>query len=366
MLRDDAVGDFLTREDYHGHARAGIGGGSAEEESLVFGTHLGCFEAAVRFPIGDDSVDRSLVGAIHALDVIGKEDVFGDDVFAEILEAGAFHLFENAMVEGEVIFARERFAVLKGRNVGEDLDIVTTRRCLAGISAGGCNDVDGGVVRELLVIEDRAEVFVLVLTVKEIVMSQLRVGNFGPNMRDDPGAGGRELLEFLHEARSFAEEFFIAGNDFHIADHEVGFDLTAILEAKSGDGFSASGDFADIGIEMNSDAHFRHQFSKAFGQGIHPSTDIPESVVELDDRHHIHVAGRVERGRADILDEVFKDGAEFRVAQSLRNRFRHAGAIVQVSPELERVLLAKEIPKGVGAILKIGCGDDVGLRAGVF
>ena len=80
---DDAVGTLLAREHDHGHAAAGVGTATGEVEVFIASAGLGCFEAVVQFPIGDDTIDRSSIRPIHALNVDGGEQVLNDDALSQ-------------------------------------------------------------------------------------------------------------------------------------------------------------------------------------------------------------------------------------------------------------------------------------------
>ena len=47
----------------------------------------------------------------------------------------------------------------------------------------------------------------------------------------------------------------------------------------------------NIGIQVDGDAHFLHEFAEPFSEVIHAATDIPQSIVELDHGHEVHVSG---------------------------------------------------------------------------
>ena len=164
--------------------------------------------------------------------------------------------------------------------------------------------------------EDGLEVFVLVLGVEEIVVGELGEDAVGAEVEDDAGAGRGKLLELAGEGRRFVEEFFVGWDHFHIADDDVGGVDVAVGEADAGDGLAGFFDSLDIGAEVHCDVHFLHQLAEADGEVVHAAANIPETVVELDDRHEVHVAGGVERGGTDILDEVFEDEAHLGVAEA--------------------------------------------------
>ncbi len=313
---DNAVGAALSGEDHHGHTAAGVGAAAGEVEVAVFAGGLGSFEAVVLFPVGNDAVNRPLVRAIHALDVDGSEEIFGHDGVAQSGETAAFHLFDTAVFEGNVVLVSDAGVVFERGDVRKDFDVVASLRCFVGIGAGGGDDVEGGVVGELFFMEDGLEVFVLVLGVEEIVVGELGEDAIGAEVEDDTGAGRGKLLELAGEGRRFVEEFFVGRDHFHIADDDVGRVDGAVGEADAGDGLAGFFDGLDIGAEVHRDVHFLHQLAEADGEVVHAAADIPETVVELDDRHEVHVAGGVERGGADILDEVFEDEAHLGVAEA--------------------------------------------------
>lgn len=119
----------------------------------------------------------------------------------------------------------------------------------------------------------------------------------------------------------------------------------AVGEADAGDGLARFFDGLDIRAEVHRDVHFLHQFAEADGEVIHTTADIPETVVELDDRHEVHVAGGVERGGADILDKVFEDEAHLGVAKAFVNRLGHRVFIVDGAGEELQVVVFEELPK---------------------
>lgn len=144
---DDAVGTLLAREDDHGHTAAGVGTTTGKVEVFIAAARLGCFEAVVQFPIGDDTIDRSSIRPIHALNVDGGEQVFNHDALSEASQAAAFHLINAPVLEGNVVFVGDVGAVLQRWDMGQDLDVVTTLGGFAGIGACGSDDVKGGVLR---------------------------------------------------------------------------------------------------------------------------------------------------------------------------------------------------------------------------
>ena len=342
---DNTVGAVLPRENHHGHAAAGVGAAAGEVEVAVFAGGLGSFEAVVLFPIGDDAVNRTLVRAIHALDVDGSEEIFGHDGVAQSGETAAFHLVDTAVFEGNVVLVSDAGVVFERGDVRKDFDVVASLRCFAGIGAGGGDDVEGRVVGELLFMEDGLEVFVLVLGVEEIVVGELGKDAVGSEVEDDTGAGRGKLLELSGEGGWFVEEFFVGRDHFHIADDDVGGVDSIVGEADAGDGFAGFFDGPDIGAEVHRDVHFLHQLAEADGEVVHAAADIPETVVELDDRHEVHVAGGVECGGADILDEVFEDEAHLGVAEALVNRLGHRVFIVDGAGEELQVVVFEEFPK---------------------
>ena len=313
---DNAVGAALSGEDHHGHAAAGVGAAAGEVEVAVLAGGLGSFEAVVLFPVGDDAVNRSLVRAIHALDVDGSEEIFGHDGVAQSGEAAAFHLVDAAVFEGNVILVSDAGVVFERGDVRKDFDVVASLGCLVGIGAGGGDDVEGGVVGELFFMEDGLEVFVLVLGVEEIVVGELGEDAVGAEVEDDAGAGRGKLLELAGESGRFVEEIFVGRDHFHVADDDVGGVDGAVGEADAGDGLAGFFDGPDICAEVHRDVHFLHQLAEAEGEVVHAAANIPETIVELDDRHEVHVAGGVERGGADILDEVFEDESHLGVAEA--------------------------------------------------
>ena len=341
----NAVGAVLPGENHHGHAAARVGAAAGEVEVAVLGGGLGSFESVVLFPVGDDAVNRPLVRAIHALDVDGSEEIFGHDGVAQSGEAAAFHLVDTAFFEGNVVLVSDAGVVSERGDVRKDFDVVASLGCFVGIGTGWSDDVEGRVVGELLFMEDGLEVFVLVLGVEEIVVGELGKDAVGSEVEDDAGAGRGKLLELSGEGGWFVEEFFVGRDHFHIADDDVGGVDSIVGEADAGDGFAGFFDGPDIGAEVHRDVHFLHQLAEADGEVIHAAADIPETVVELDDRHEVHVAGGVECGGADILDEVFEDEAHLGVAEALVNRLGHRVFIVDGAGEELQVVVFEEFPK---------------------
>ena len=341
----NAVGAVLPGENHHGHAAARVGAAAGEVEVAVLGGGLGSFESVVLFPVGDDAVNRPLVRAIHALDVDGSEEIFGHDGVAQSGEAAAFHLVDTAFFEGNVVLVSDAGVVSERGDVRKDFDVVASLGCFVGIGTGWSDDVEGRVVGELLFMEDGLEVFVLVLGVEEIVVGELGKDAVGSEVEDDAGAGRGKLLELSGEGGWFVEEFFVGRDHFHIADDDVGGVDSIVGEADAGDGFAGFFDGPDIGAEVHRDVHFLHQLAEADGEVVHAAADIPETVVELDDRHEVHVAGGVECGGADILDEVFEDEAHLGVAEALVNRLGHRVFIVDGAGEELQVVVFEEFPK---------------------
>ena len=342
---DNAVGATLPGENHHGHTAAGVGAAAGEVEVAVLGGGLGSFEAVVLFPIGDDAVNGPLVRAIHALDVDGSEEIFGHDGVAQSGETAAFHLVDAAFFEGNVVLVSDAGVVFERGDVRKNFDVVASFGCLVGIGAGGGDDVEGGVVGELFFMEDGLEVFVLVLGVEEIVVGELGEDAVGAEVEDDAGAGWGKLLKFAGEGRRFVEEIFVGWDHFHVADDDVGGVDGAVGEADTGDGLTRFFDGLDICAEVHRDVHFLHQLAEADGEVVHAATNIPETVVELDDRHEVHVAGGVERGGADILDEVFENEAHLGVAEAFVDRLGHRVFIVDGAGEELQVVVFEELPK---------------------
>ena len=121
-------------------------------------------------------------------------------MLAEIGEAHAFELFEDAIGEGLVVFEGERVLGINRWDVREDLDVVAAFGCFARIGAGRGDEIDGRVVGELAFFEDGVEVLRLVLRVEEIVVGELWVNAIGAEVDDEAGAGGFEAFELLEEA----------------------------------------------------------------------------------------------------------------------------------------------------------------------
>lgn len=146
MAGDDAVGDFLAGEDDHGHAAAGVGAAAGEVEVAVFGARFGCFEPVVELPISDDTINAAAVGAIHALDVHGREQILDDDAVAQAGKSATLHFVDAAVFERDIVVVGDAGAVFQWRDVREDLDVVASGGSFAGVGAGGGDDVDGRVV----------------------------------------------------------------------------------------------------------------------------------------------------------------------------------------------------------------------------
>ncbi len=199
MVFNEAVADFLPAEDGHGHASTWVDGAPGEEEVGVFFGLFGCFEGAVGFPIRGDSIDRSLIGEIHLFDIDWSEHVFDDGVFAEVGEAHSFEFGEDAIAECEVVFVGVWVVGVEGGDVGKDFDVVAAVGSFGGVGTSGGDEVDGGVVGELLFLEDGVEVFVLVLGVEEVVVGELWVDSVGAEVDDESRAGGFEFFEFAEE-----------------------------------------------------------------------------------------------------------------------------------------------------------------------
>jgi len=233
---DDAVGAFLAGEDDHGHASAGVGGGSGEVEVFVLSGGFGGFKAVVALPVGDDAVDRAAVGAIHLFEVDRSEEVFDDDAFAKAFDAAAFHFVEAAFLEGEVVIVGDAGVFAEGWDMGEDFDVVATGGGFGGIGAGGGDDVEGGVIREVLVFEDGAEVFVLIFGEEEVVVGKLGEVLVGAEVEDDAGAGGGEFfLELFGKGFGLFEKFLVSGDDFHVADDDISGVGGAVGQVDGGD-----------------------------------------------------------------------------------------------------------------------------------
>ncbi len=103
---------------------------------------------------------------------------------------------------------------------------------------------------------------------------------------------------------------FVGGDDFHVGDDEVGRVVLSVGGGEAGNLAVLFGNFFDVGVEVDGDVEVGEEFLEAFGEVVHAVFDIPESVVELDDGHHVHVAWGVYGGGSDVFDEVFKNAPQ--------------------------------------------------------
>ena len=69
---------------------------------------------------------------------------------------------------------------------------------LRGIGPGGRDDIERGIVRQLPLAKNSAEVRVQIRRVEEVMMRQLRINTVQPKMQDDARAGRFEASHLLH------------------------------------------------------------------------------------------------------------------------------------------------------------------------
>ncbi len=206
----------------------------------------------------------------------------------------------------------------------------------------------------------------LIFGEEEVVVRKLGEGLVGAKVEDDAGTGGGEfLLEFLGEGRWLVEKFLVGGDDFHVADDDVSGVGGAVGQVDGGDLLSVFSDVLDVGVEVDGNIHFGHEFAEAIGEFIHSTPDIPETEVELDDGHEVHVAGGLESGGSDVFDEVFEDEPELGVGETFGDRVGHGGLVVDLASHEFEAVVADEFPEVIEAFVKVAFVDDFVLFAGV-
>ena len=158
----------------------------------------------------------------------------------------------------------------------------------------------------------------------------------------------------------------ISGDDLHITDDDVGRMRGSVCQIHRGDFFAFFGNVLHVGIEVDGDVHFFHQFAESSGQLIHAATHVPKTVVILDDGHEVHIAGGLQGGRSDILDEVFENHAELGIGQAFGNRFRHGGAVVDLAAHQAELVVLDELPEIIEPFRKVAAVNDIILLAAVI
>ena len=83
MTFDNTIGTFLTGKNDHGHTSTRVGAAACEVEVVILLADLGCLEAVILFPVGHDTINRSLIGTIHAFDIQWSKKIHSDNTFAK-------------------------------------------------------------------------------------------------------------------------------------------------------------------------------------------------------------------------------------------------------------------------------------------
>ena len=116
-----------------------------------------------------------------------------DDVFAQIFQAHALKLVQDALLELEIVFASQRVGVVNVGDVRQDLQAVAARRRDGGIRPGGSHEIDGRIVRQLVALKDLGEMFLLMAAEKEVVVRELGILAIKAQFHHKTGTGGLEF-----------------------------------------------------------------------------------------------------------------------------------------------------------------------------
>ena len=80
----------------------------------------------------------------------------------------------------------------------------------------------------------------------------------------------------------------------------------------------------------------------------------------------MHVAGRLESGGPNILDEVFKNHAELWVAQALGNGLGHGRSVVDLTTYEAKLVVLDKLPKTIESLVEVAVVDDTELLASII
>ena len=115
---------------------------------------------------------------------------------------------------------------------------------------------------------------------------------------------------------------------------------------------------ADLAVEVHGDAKLVHQLLEAERDAVEPAVDIPEVVAELDRRHAVHERRRVQRRRADILNEIVENVAHVAGLEVPCNTAMHRAEQIEFEKFPEPIKFAK-CRRSIEALLEITFVDEV-------
>ena len=168
----NTIGNLLAGEKGHGHAAPRIDAAADKEEVFETIAFFGGLETEILPAMGNHPIDRPPMRIVDPLDILRCPHLLNHDMLPQAVESHPFEFVQNPFFQLAVVSGSEG-GILQVRDVGEDLEVLAPGRRLARIGAGRSDQIDGRVVGETPVPEDRLEVLPGIIGIEEIVVSKL-------------------------------------------------------------------------------------------------------------------------------------------------------------------------------------------------